>query len=79
MYDWAQPHFLRIVKQHLKHTSANIGYDADAQSTGLQDSLTLVYPSLMHEIEVLQQQAENACQDIRVTTGILDRVNTSVR
>jgi hypothetical protein len=38
---------------------------------------TLVYSAPINELAVLQQQVENACQEIRVKPGILDGVRTS--
>jgi hypothetical protein len=36
-----------------------------------------VYSDMINDFEVLQQQVENACQDIQVKPGIFERVCTS--
>jgi hypothetical protein len=40
---------------------------------------TLLYSALIYDLEILQQQAENARQEIRVKPGIFQRKRNSFR
>jgi hypothetical protein len=92
MHDGEPPYFLGIVRQHLNQTFGEqwIGRGGPVNWTVRSPDLnpmefwlwgrlkTLVYLAPISDLEILQQRAENACQEIRVIPGIFDRVRTSV-
>jgi hypothetical protein len=94
MHDRTSPHILRTVRQHLNQTFGEewVGrggpFNWPARSPDLNRLeflavetaiKTLVYSAPISNLEVLEQRAETACQEIRVKPGIFDRVRTSVR
>jgi hypothetical protein len=93
MHDAAPPHFLRIFRKHLNQTTGEqwigcggpINWPARSPDLNPLDFWLLghlntwVYSAPIEDLEVLQQRVENACQEIRATPGIFDRVVTSVR
>jgi hypothetical protein len=93
MHDWAVPHFLCIVRQHLNQTLGEqwigrrgpVNWPArspDLKPLGILlwgQLKTLVYSAPINDLEVLQQRVENVCQEIRVEPGIFNTMRTSVR
>jgi hypothetical protein len=93
MHDGTPPHFVHIVRQHLDQTFGEqwirrggpVNWPARSPDLNPQDIWlwrhlkTSVYSAPINDLEVLQQRAENACQEIPVKPGIFDRVRTCVR
>jgi hypothetical protein len=85
MHYGAPPHFLRIVGQHLNQTFGEqwigrwgpVNWSARSPDLNPLDFWlwghlnTLVYSAPISDLVVLQQRAENVCQEIRIKPGII--------
>jgi hypothetical protein len=81
----------RIIRQHLNQTLGRqwIGRGGPVTLPAQRSELNflglwlwgylniLMYAKPINDVEVLQQQAENVCREIRVKQGIFERVPTS--
>jgi hypothetical protein len=86
MNDGAPPHFFQIVRQHLNQTFGEqwtgsrspVNWPARSPDLNPLDFWlwgqlkTLAYTAPINDLQVLQQQVENACQEIQVKPVIFN-------